>query len=137
MLPTAPVTPISASPFSVAAVATGEEGINTKRKSRSYFLKSPASCAIHGIDCDITCAECRPMSRSAARHQSAGKISKASIGYANEKARTICPRLTAMVFSFRLRTTSDPAFALELRSDSFCQVLLRHLAERRQGKFFE
>ena len=53
-LPTAPVTPISASPLSVAAVATGEEGMKTKLKSISYFLNKPASRAIHGIDCDMT-----------------------------------------------------------------------------------
>ena len=38
-LPTAPVTPISASPLIVAAVATGDEGMKTRLKSRSYFLK--------------------------------------------------------------------------------------------------
>src|SRR5581483_11302978 len=65
-LPIAPVTCTSASPPSAAAVATGEEVIKTRWKSRSYFLKRPASCAIHGIDCESTCAELTPTRRSAA-----------------------------------------------------------------------
>ena len=56
-LPMPPVTVISASPPSNAAVTILDDEIKTKLKSILYFLNSPASVAIHGIDCDMTRAE--------------------------------------------------------------------------------
>src|ERR671923_887298 len=61
-----PVTVISASPPSNAAVTIPEDEIKTKWKSRLYFLNNPASCAIHGIDRDMTRAEWMPTNLSAA-----------------------------------------------------------------------
>src|SRR5215510_9535850 len=64
--PSPPPREISASPPNIAAVTEGEEAIKTRSKSRLYFLKSPASVATQGMDCESTRAEWMPMSLSAA-----------------------------------------------------------------------
>src|SRR5215510_15306770 len=66
MGPSPPPREISASPPNIAAVTEGEEAMKTRSKSRLYFLKSPASVATHGMDCESTRAEWMPMSLSAA-----------------------------------------------------------------------
>src|SRR5262245_10840592 len=83
----------------------------------------------------MTCAECRPIRRSAARDL-AGTMSKASNEYAIEKARISSPRLTDMFFP-SVVTRLDFAFVPELCSDSLRQIFLRYLTKWRQGKFFE
>ena len=65
-LPMAPVTVISASPPSSAAVTILDDEIKTRLKSILYFLNRPASSATHGNDCDITRAEWMPTSLSGA-----------------------------------------------------------------------
>src|ERR1700730_9933931 len=64
MLPIAPVTVISASPASSAAVTIGDDEMKTMGKSRLYFLKMPASSATHGNDWDMTREELTPTSLS-------------------------------------------------------------------------
>src|SRR5262249_62115114 len=50
----APITATSLSPERIAATAGGPGVTKTNGISKSYFLKRPASSAIHGYDCDIT-----------------------------------------------------------------------------------
>ena len=67
----------------------GEEAIKTSSKSRWYFLKSPASVATHGIDCESTPAEWMPMSLSAAEIDcdTANKRKMALVDAIAERAR--------------------------------------------------
>ncbi len=126
-LPTAPVTPISASPFKVAAVATGDDGIKTSRKSKSCFLNSPASCAIQGMDWDITCAEWRPVSRSAPIARFGGNSSNPRMKNAGASTSSQLRRWMRIVFllcSFwSQRMPSDLSCCVILSVRSFLDTL--------------
>ncbi len=98
--------------------------MNTRRKSRSYFLNSPASVAIQGMDCDMTCAECRPISRSAASTGRQKHISNPSNKTAVADDGGKMQDSLRMIMTPLLVVELDFTFRLKLQRDSLGQILL-------------